>query len=491
MSSFVDIVSFIDIAFLLLLGLICICWVFSFYLLRTVSDIAMRRPQSSIFIGILCIIGLTISFPYVIFISNISSMPDHPHKGETTSIILLINVVGLYHVFSFRSFRVYFDIKWQQALDDQKWRLHIDPNEKNWFLRNKHSWGSAKRLGFIFLTHLFFWAFFAFIVVSVHGPNAKRHISWVFGASGILPTIFDIIMYIKFPKFKDVFNITQEIKYTLTLEIFVMIVMPIIWFLSNPTFHTISFLFYTNLSPICLFIYVFLIHYRPLHASKLPTNPVAAMKYISYNNQLNSMNILQPESPIGSSSTGTNLNAQEVVSNMQTMRLQHVISHEIGFNLFARHLTKEWSIECLLFLLETSQWLLSISFSDEIINDIPFILPSNAPISKIVQMDKNNEYIQCAKLFTKYISNDAYFAINIASKTRHELYQQTGYNDKDKQSNEMIAQYLNENGINHSELMSLFSESRKEIYRLIHAAFGRFRQSDTFQKLSAEMFPNK
>eukprot|EP01084_Bolivina_argentea_P065682 119728_1 len=469
-------------------------------------------------------------------------MPDHPHKGETTSIILLINVVGLYHVFSFRSFRVYFDIKWQQALDDQKWRLHIDPNEKNWFLRNKHSWGSAKRLGFIFLTHLFFWAFFAFIVVSVHGPNAKRHISWVFGASGILPTIFDIIMYIKFPKFKDVFNITQEIKYTLTLEIFVMIVMPIIWFLSNPTFHTISFLFYTNLSPICLFIYVFLIHYRPLQyvcialqkcntlllwavlqtllhvfvtilkcnnnktvlhfqsdtfhyiyqsASKLPTNPVAAMKYISYNNQLNSMNILQPESPIGSSSTGTNLNAQEVVSNMQTMRLQHVISHEIGFNLFARHLTKEWSIECLLFLLETSQWLLSISFSDEIINDIPFILPSNAPISKIVQMDKNNEYIQCAKLFTKYISNDAYFAINIASKTRHELYQQTGYNDKDKQSNEMIAQYLNENGINHSELMSLFSESRKEIYRLIHAAFGRFRQSDTFQKLSAEMFPNK
>ena len=66
----------------------------------------------------------------------------------------------------------------------------------------------------------------------------------------------------------------------------------------------------------------------------------------------------------------------------------------------------------------------------------------------------NVYYLQCVRLFKKYISNDSYFCINISSKVRSNLYGLLGFNESDKMSESDLVENLRQNLKENKERMN-------------------------------------
>eukprot|EP01083_Nonionella_stella_P097108 272969_1 len=464
----ISLVAYASIAVLIILSGIAASWVYTTHILRNDLQIGPRKPTSSILAGILCIIGLMLTFPCTILAFNISIIPQQ-FRG-VSRVLVLFTIFGLYHLLTFRAFMVYFDIKWHKALEDQQWRVQINPTESNWFLRNKTGWGNSKRVGGLLCTHLLFWTCMTFLMLAIH-PEMVR---LAMACSGLFPTICDIVMYLKFPKFDDVLFIAHEIKYILALKLFVIIGLSTASYIISPHHHSIESIAFSDLTAVSLFIYVYIMHYQPLKTCMLPTNPCRAFEFVrsDYNTQHELCTI---------ESVATRVSDGEV-------SLKRILNNPDGFTNFARHLTRCFCIENLLFLVETQQWLSQFQSTkvvqnseNPVVDVCAFILPPNAPTSTIVT--KGNEYDQSAQLFTKYIVNDAYFCINISSTTRDALYEQFGYSDDHQNlSKEMIVQHLKQS-VSIDDLFHLFGESRKEVFRLLNGPYRAFMKTDAFQEL--------
>eukprot|EP01083_Nonionella_stella_P300678 1027820_1 len=200
--------------------------------------------------------------------------------------------------------------------------------------------------------------------------------------------------------------------------------------------------------------------------------------------------------------------------------LQQIIESKQGFNEFARHCSKEFRIESFLFFVETHQWLNTLLQQDdykEFVADhdqlIDIHLPRSAPRSSILcteskvscieiapqvqedmemEMDdlddcgklslpSDEEYMQCAMIFEKYVPDSSYFCINIDGPTRCLLMKQFGGEDGTKNV-EYYAQVLKENGMTKEELFHVFDPCRFGIYRLLMSAFTRFKPTPQYQK---------
>ena len=128
--------------------------------------------------------------------------------------------------------------------------------------------------------------------------------------------------------------------------------------------------------------------------------------------------------------------------------LNQIISHEKGLHLFMRHLAKEFSMECMLCVIEFIQYqdyifkkILEINgHSHPIINDNTKLivnkyqirLPDTIPISEIVSnLDDHsvisnevlirNGKMMAYKLYEKYVEFYSHFKINVRSGTRKLL----------------------------------------------------------------------
>lgn len=82
----------------------------------------------------------------------------------------------------------------------QTGRLYIDPNEKNWFLKNRNIWGNEKRVAIVFVAVWLFFFVLAMITAVIDNRFLKRLNVFIMF---IIPTIVDIVLYFKFPKFND------------------------------------------------------------------------------------------------------------------------------------------------------------------------------------------------------------------------------------------------------------------------------------------------
>eukprot|EP01084_Bolivina_argentea_P066724 121647_1 len=115
-----------------------VCWLWCFYILRNTKEIASRRPYSSMIAGILCIVGFVLKDPFVLAMYNTSFIDVIPYAPAITNTISQFTNIAPFHIFTYRAYMVYFDIKWNQAMEDVEWRTYIDANESNWFLKNKN-----------------------------------------------------------------------------------------------------------------------------------------------------------------------------------------------------------------------------------------------------------------------------------------------------------------------------------------------------------------
>merc|ERR1711933_189337 len=165
------------------------------------------------------------------------------------------------------------------------------------------------------------------------------------------------------------------------------------------------------------------------------------------------------------------------------------------------HLSREFSMECLLSYLEMAQYrdaVFSIMLDMKLVNDdeeierlskkLPFKLPSSVPKSSIVYSrpfkndDSRYAFGQRIKrkailLFNKYVRVGAEFEINIASRIRRDIH--------DLMSN---VQWFMDCNITEKELLVIFDPCCMEMVTLMQDSFRRFMRTTQFLKLSDLIF---
>ena len=332
-------------------------------------------------------------------------------------------------------------------------------------------------------------------------------------------------MYFKFPKFNDIWGIRREVKWTLGLELIVLFILAVASYLVQPQYHSYELLIFANLSSITLFVYVYIMHYQSLVRANLPRNPCKVNGYLLHLQQSQRISFTPSgtlgtgieQSGAGSSRGSVNRTMTFTLESTNTIpsksgyekgkddgkhrrtrkvsssvTLKNILEDKNGFTQFARHLTKEFCIENLLFIVELQQWQTALELELGRIesNDLGVSLPTNAPRSQIVAAD--DCYLQFTKLFKKYIINDAYFCVNISGLTRKKFYLQLEYDDNEnKKTNEIMVQYLKDRGnIDEYALLTMFDAARREIFELLSFAFIRFKNTEEFREIAEILTAN-
>eukprot|EP01083_Nonionella_stella_P090791 253704_1 len=490
---------------LMVLSIFMLLLVINFYRLRSLREIASRRPKSSLIAGILCTGANLIVLPASLFYLNNINMPHIPWVGTFIHLGMMLTCIAPYHIFTFRAWMVYFDIKFNQTLDAQQWRLYIDPEETNWFLKRRHTWGNEKRVAFVMFMH---WAIFTVIVCGLVILNGHRGspLSRIFlGLGGIDPMILDIYLYFKFPKFNDVWGIHNEIMSTLRAELLQQIVY---YFMVIG----LKFEYFTNLYTITVtyvgvttLLFVLVIHLRVFQIFQLPALPWGKVQWTKDREHMGSLS---------SVSDNGDVNVRDRGASDGTMNLGVALADKHGFNEFARQLTREFCVENLLFFVETHQWQLSLAGKEQYsCFDTPTLmnvqLAENAPKSKIIQSDKrsssaskgketecefelpsDDEFLEGIRLFNKYITNSAYFVLNISSQYRKMLYKAFMYDEKnaaDISEEEWVKKLKESRNMDRKVLFNVFNDTRAEIWYLLLHSYIRFKQTEAFAKVVQKM----
>ena len=175
--------------------------------------------------------------------------------------------------------------------------------------------------------------------------------------------------------------------------------------------------------------------------------------------------------------------------------MNDVLCNENSIDLLMQHLGREFSMECLLSLIEFIQFeeyvyehiqndkKLEMDFSKEstmIRNNHKIYLPDSIPKSSIVfsNDDTNKSWIENAKhkcylIFCKYINIESEYEINIAWRLRQKLIRILG-NETNLISDESINEFI---------LLNIFSRCGKEMINLMNGSFSRFKDTPNFQSL--------
>ena len=164
----------------------------------------------------------------------------------------------------------------------QTGRTHIDPMETNWYLKHRKTWGNPKRIAIILLSHWLFWftiieSLAVYVVLYETDDYTLPRICQVISA--LIPTLFDIYLYLKFPTFEDHLSISDEVKHTLRLEIMMVCFYTVVGVLLRATFYSIKYFLVSMIMPIILFMFTFFSLFYPLNKCNLPTMPWNAIKF--------------------------------------------------------------------------------------------------------------------------------------------------------------------------------------------------------------------
>merc|ERR1719203_1419148 len=96
-----------------------------------------------------------------------------------------------------------------------------------------------------------------------------------------------------------------------------------------------------------------------------------------------------------------------------------------------------------------------------------------------------NCYWSAVKLFEKYITNDAYFSINISWEDRQALYDLVGYSDTTKYytTEQMMQDAIMKNcEFDLTRLIHAFDASRYAVYKLMDQCYYQFKKTDEYKK---------
>ena len=467
----------------------------------------------------------------------------------TFNILLCIDdclLMTLLYLFVWRFYILFYDINWTVNVLDNEWMvlLNSTSTQQNWYLMNKKTYGSAK---WIFIRYIFPSILISNILCTVNvvlGQIFSDNITaWgiiqLWGATiEIVPYIILIIIFCKSKdnKFDDQFFILQELKY-----IFIALTVDNI---SNVLlFVGVSFLwqydiFYRIILP--CFGYNF-IWGSQFIACLISTKWVNAkvesiVKYNQYqivrkrlsfgiDDSVSSVQFLQVNRGGNANFLNNSGDHQSTTITPSTSGFSagytssknkelffKLLSKQQGFHAFMLHLTQEFSIETLLYLIEVIQFqnYIKSHCKYDLISDNPgvslyekILFPAEIPKSEIVYADdykmegigdeefsancsQNEEDIllyslkvKAIKIYNKYIKPQAELEINISYHGRRQLTKLMGHD-------EIIKVWLKNNinpEIQFKELLDLYDEACNQIFALIIDSFNRFKHTNKYSQL--------
>eukprot|EP01084_Bolivina_argentea_P281532 481708_1 len=382
-----------------------------------------------------------------------------------------------------RYWLIHFNVKWTKNTIDSKWKIHLNADQvkKNWYLKNKSTYGNLswilKRLMIIIS-----------ILISIHltmeilFPKGFVFATLVSFLLIITPMIIPYILYIKMRKFQDKFYIMQEFR-NITINIFVGTVAYLLIGMS-PSFGVSAFLRAVMVA--CLRVI--------MNTSSLAIQLWWVMHIINKDNKILLSWNTERELSIDSVASTSKSDIQNHIVQMQT-----ILKDENSFEQFMQHLSKEWSMELLVALIEISQMqsVMKTYFNIESSNDDTMKLLSvqdsllqneSIPESYVVYHksvkglleeydiyvtskdehfteDKINEFkIKLFVLYKKYIVSGSELQINLSYEQKSRL--------DSLMSN--VNYFINNVNIAQDELFSLYHDVNMELVKLLTHSYYRF-----------------
>eukprot|EP01083_Nonionella_stella_P072977 197022_1 len=477
-----------------------------------------RRPKIVLIMGYLAVTYMALQPIVILSIFGVINDPSGILSGHGSTFVysfVIILSVPIFYLSIWRGYKIYFDIKFNQALQDEQWRMSINPLETNWFLKHKPTWGDGQRVAVILSVIYCIFASMSitrtwFIVGAVDAISR-----YILGVHVLILTSFLLILYFKFPAFDDIWGVRKEIQLSsLSTSVVVLIYI-----------GSAGILKIESDSPYYMFVLYMAIAGTmfPILSSMLwvfrqfglPWNIFGLSKHLRHQNRV------KVELPVlNTFDLSNHLNSSFEGGDDDRVRMRHMLQHENGFNLFARHLTKEFSMENMLFFLETQQW---IKFILRLHQQNPYLVvikdrskfhdlcsikfPDNVPKSSIVQSperieetekkkevaiqvelsDDDKVYLCAVEIFKKYIINQAYFCINISFQQRAKLYVLFGWEDSKPLMDGVMVKHLKEQDLHLLKLMHVFDHARAEVYNLMSDGFKRFKASGEFLQHREEL----
>eukprot|EP01084_Bolivina_argentea_P223848 378652_1 len=410
----------------IILGCVLIHYAYIYYTLYKVGVPAItgRYPKYVLLTTLIGIIHFLCANLIVIAIGNELLYPRFDKWEVLYYIFAQISSLLFPILLSYRAWRVYFQIKWNVAVQDGEWHIFIDKNFKNnnWFITH-YEWNKK----YSFKICIFVWLCFAIpviIFISIFGvtvETAQIRLALV-GTEGFLPFLFMLIIFLKIPKYDDVFKVRREIKIVLFLNVIGFLLYVSVSMIVPPDVGTWNQIALISIAIVIPFGDLIIQILYPLYNFNLPVT-ICSVKY--FTKHLYTNHSLVTELSMHSKSSNSTINIKEMnKSNCNNVSLQKkVLSDDNGLLAFARHVNKEFAIETIMFLIEIYQFKMKLIelFQDEITKmDHIFerlTFADSAPKSTVVlELDKDsskqNVFLCAVKFFIKYIVEESQFAVN-------------------------------------------------------------------------------
>ena len=205
MVNSLDLANYVITLFMIIFGITILNWLLIFIKFRHIRIIESRRPLTSIIIGIAGCIGLFYERIAILYYWNITNpIGDKIPYWEPAQIVLYyFNVNLILYISTYRAFKFYYEIKFNQSLEDSKWRLFIDPLEEatNFFLKYR-----SKNIPKVFGIILFIiWLILLIIttgITIIYKFETSYHRLFIL-ISGLIPVCLLSCLWCKFPRYDD------------------------------------------------------------------------------------------------------------------------------------------------------------------------------------------------------------------------------------------------------------------------------------------------
>eukprot|EP01083_Nonionella_stella_P188681 696023_1 len=363
----------------------------------------------------------------------------------------------------YRIWFIFYDVNWVEQTKSAKWKvLIISDTNQSWFIEHKKDYGNKHFI--LYKVLLPMW-----IIIASFFVLERMYYVIINDKFQMFATLIDSIIFIsvisfgmfllfcKTPALRDTFNIQKETRLLLIVLVFRVVGGIVIRYIFGAFIHN-EFIIYLLrsyffvLSGLCFILLQTLFVFRSLD--------------IAHNTQLFAVSYRSVE--IGSFSSS---------SQGKSMRLPDVLRNDEQIVLFIDHLMKEFNIECFISLVEFQRFqeyvmaVFEVSV-EEVKTSITFYeLCSSIPqyTTIVNREEQETETIVSAKriahkLFLKYIETGSAYEINISY--RHRLTLEAMMCNYDAWMVMEVAP---------KDLISLFQQSKEEIFRYLEFSFSRFR----------------
>eukprot|EP01084_Bolivina_argentea_P306071 528814_1 len=364
-------------------------------------------------------------------------------------------------------------LKWQRMIDND-YALHTN----NWYFNNIHKYGDIKFISKLFAVFHSFGLLITLTCVPLYKLVHPVFVSGMF--SLIIAAGFYVFIYCKTPPFNDGYWIHWESQMHSKLSLVLIIGICIVTILNmilhdRLLFNLIitmvinSFLFASN----CISTFVIISKNHKFHGS---------MRTLSIDsNSVSQCNLITVTMP-----HPTFHKTDSMKQRSRKITLQMILENKRTIHSFMNHLSREFSMECLLAFVEFSQYQDYANHRLEAsVRRTKVQFPSNIPVSSIVgtteavQMS-DEQFVKdvkqkAHKLYNKYMTSSSEFEINIP-------YQQK------LKATEMLEdekKLVDGTSVTLGGLFAMFEAVNNEMYSLLQYSLDRLKYEPEFDEIIA------